>query len=109
MSWRRSRAGIGVAVAPTACHRVAPARAARPATRPCFRIEALITHAIYLICSATTMWLSLPAVVLAGASLAPAYRTHNDRLTVPRYSSPAEWQRRAAYLREHILASAGNS
>ena len=53
------------------------------------------------------MWLSLPAVVLAGASLAPAYRTHNDRLTVPRYSSPAEWQRRAAYLREHILASAG--
>jgi hypothetical protein len=53
------------------------------------------------------MWLSLSAVVLAGAALAPAYRTHNDRLTVPRYSSAAEWQRRAAYLREHILASSG--
>jgi len=50
---------------------------------------------------------SLPVLVLAGASLAPAYRTHNDRLTVPRYSSAAEWQRRAAYLREHILASSG--
>jgi len=54
------------------------------------------------------MWLSLPALVLAaGAAVAPAYRTLNDRLTVPRYESPADWQRRAAYLREHILASAG--
>jgi cephalosporin-C deacetylase-like acetyl esterase len=32
---------------------------------------------------------------------------HNDRLTVARYPSPAEWQRRAAYLKEHILVSNG--
>ena len=36
----------------------------------------------------------------------PAYRTLNDRFAVPRYSLP-DWQRRSAYLREHILASAG--
>jgi fermentation-respiration switch protein FrsA (DUF1100 family) len=37
----------------------------------------------------------------------PQFRTHNDRFPVPDYQSAAEWQRRAAYLREHILASAG--
>jgi len=37
----------------------------------------------------------------------PLFRTHNDRFTVPEYASPGDWQRRAAYLREHILASAG--
>ncbi len=46
-------------------------------------------------------------VLLAAAAPASAYRTHNDRLTVARYASPAEWQRRAAWLREHVLASHG--
>ena len=48
-------------------------------------------------------------LVLTGAvlSAAPQYRTLNDRFSVPEYASPAEWQQRAAYLREHILASAG--
>src|SRR5207245_11588019 len=36
----------------------------------------------------------------------PAYRTLDDRFAVPRYSLP-EWQGRAAYLREHVLASSG--
>jgi dienelactone hydrolase len=37
----------------------------------------------------------------------PSFRTHNDRFTVREYNSVSDWQRRAAYLREHILASAG--
>ena len=37
----------------------------------------------------------------------PQYRTLNDRFTPRSYASLAEWQPRAAYLREHILASAG--
>ena len=57
-----------------------------------------------------------PVLVLAAAfagvsrgdeRAAVSYRTHEDRLAVPRYASPAEWQRRAAWLREHILASSG--
>ncbi len=43
-----------------------------------------------------------PAARAAGQQ----FRTLNDRFTVPAYTAP-EWQRRAAYLREHILASAG--
>jgi len=50
---------------------------------------------------------ALPLLLLVAASPAPAYRTHNDRLTVARYASPTEWQRRAAWLREHALASNG--
>jgi hypothetical protein len=53
------------------------------------------------------MHLSLPVFLLAGAAAVPAYRTHNDRLTVAQYASPADWQRRAQYLKEHILASTG--
>jgi dienelactone hydrolase len=37
----------------------------------------------------------------------PAYRTLNDRLKPREYKSLEEWKRRASYLREHILASAG--
>jgi dienelactone hydrolase len=50
---------------------------------------------------------ALPLFFLAAAVSAPAYRTHNDPLTVARYASTAEWQRRAAWLKEHILASSG--
>jgi dienelactone hydrolase len=38
---------------------------------------------------------------------ASQYRTLNDRVTTRAYASLAEWERRAAYLRERILASAG--
>ena len=72
-----------------------------------------------MLCRAT-MRSPLPILVLsvaaAGLSSAderprasgerPAYRTLNDRFGVPRFSL-AEWQGRAAYLREHVLASSG--
>lgn len=37
---------------------------------------------------------------------APQFRTLHDRFTVPEYTA-SDWRRRAAYLREHILATAG--
>jgi hypothetical protein len=43
---------------------------------------------------------------LAAQSPAP-YRTLDDRFAPPRFTDGAEWERRAAYLREHVLASAG--
>jgi hypothetical protein len=60
----------------------------------------------------TTTFLLGVAVLAAmtGATSAggnPQYRTLNDRFTPRAYASLAEWQPRAAYLREHILASAG--
>lgn len=68
-----------------------------------------------MLCGATMRapWPALVvAAVFAGVSraddrVAAGYRTHEDRLAMPRYVSPAEWQRRAAWLREHVLASAG--
>jgi dienelactone hydrolase len=48
---------------------------------------------------------------LAGTAALPAqkaeYRTLNDRLAPPRDMTLAEWNVRAAWLREHVLASAG--
>jgi Acetyl xylan esterase (AXE1) len=35
------------------------------------------------------------------------YRTLNDRFTPREYATPADWQQRASYLRDHVLASAG--
>ena len=37
----------------------------------------------------------------------PAFRTHTTTYAAPQYQSAGEWKTRAAYLREHILASAG--
>jgi hypothetical protein len=37
---------------------------------------------------------------------APQFRTLHDRFTVPEYTA-SDWRRRATYLREHILATAG--
>jgi hypothetical protein len=48
----------------------------------------------------------LASGVAATAQRAP-YRTLNDTFEAPRQQSAGEWQRRAAYLREHILASSG--
>jgi dienelactone hydrolase len=47
------------------------------------------------------------AVSVTATPAAGPFRTHNDRLTPRVYASADEWQRRAAYLREHVLASAG--
>src|SRR5258706_4214295 len=44
---------------------------------------------------------------LEPAAQRPTYRTLNDTFDAPRYTSVEEWKTRAAYLREHILASAG--
>ena len=49
----------------------------------------------------------LAGVARADERAAVSYRTYEDRLAVPRYASPGEWQRRATYLGEHILASSG--
>jgi dienelactone hydrolase len=48
----------------------------------------------------------LIALQPATAQRAP-YRTLNDTFAAPHYTSLDDWNRRAAYLREHILASAG--
>ncbi len=37
----------------------------------------------------------------------PAFRTHTTTYPPPHYSSVDDWKKRAAHLREHILASAG--
>lgn len=37
----------------------------------------------------------------------PAFRTHTTTYAAPQYQSAGAWKTRAAYLREHILASAG--
>ena len=56
---------------------------------------------------------ALAAIVLLGghhgavlARQAP-FRTHTTPYAAPKYSSAEEWRTRAAYLREHVLASAG--
>ena len=41
------------------------------------------------------------------AQPAARFRTHNDTFAPPSFASVEAWQRRAAYLREHVLASAG--
>src|SRR5436190_21903041 len=35
------------------------------------------------------------------------FRTHNDRMPAPRFTTVQAWSARAQYLREHVLASAG--
>ncbi|MFO7694157.1 MAG: acyl-CoA thioester hydrolase/BAAT C-terminal domain-containing protein [Vicinamibacterales bacterium] len=54
---------------------------------------------------------AIPAVVVFFATLPAAagaqYRTLDDRFPAPVFTSRAEWDARAAYVREHVLASAG--
>jgi dienelactone hydrolase len=59
--------------------------------------------------------LVLPLLLAAGAApparaqepVRAPYRTLDDRMEVRRFGSLAAWQERAAWLREHVLASAG--
>ena len=46
-------------------------------------------------------------VCLAPVQAAGQFRTHNDRFAPPQFTSKADWDRRAAHLREHVLATAG--
>ena len=47
------------------------------------------------------------ALLVAQAVAGGQYRTLNDRFPGPAFTSKAEWDARAAYVREHVLASAG--
>jgi hypothetical protein len=49
------------------------------------------------------------SLVLAASPLARqvAFRTLDDKYSPPRFTDAVEWKKRAAYLREHILTSAG--
>ena len=49
----------------------------------------------------------ITAVASAAQQNEARFHTHNDRFTVRAYASAADWRERAAYLREHILATAG--
>ena len=50
----------------------------------------------------------IPLILVASVAAAqPQYRTHNDRLAAPRFTSAEAWSARAQYLRGHVLASAG--
>ena len=51
--------------------------------------------------------LNAAALLLLPALAGAQYRTLNDRFAPPAFSSRADWDARAAWLREHILASAG--
>jgi hypothetical protein len=53
------------------------------------------------------MTISLVLAASLTAAAAPQYRTHNDRLEPPRFTTAEAWAQRAQYLREHVLASAG--
>jgi hypothetical protein len=48
----------------------------------------------------------LLATIVLGARQAP-YRTLDDKFAPPAFTDVTQWNTRAAYLREHILASAG--
>ena len=54
---------------------------------------------------------ALAALVISIVAVPPAlsaqYRTLNDRFDAPRIASPEAWSRRARYLRDHVMASAG--
>ena len=62
---------------------------------------------VYLL-AAVVSWPSSEAA-RAQSSQPPAsrFRTHTDTYPAPRFTTVEAWQRRAAYLREHVLASAG--
>jgi len=58
----------------------------------------------HLILAFTTLLLALAPMQ---AAQPPAYRTLNDTFAAPEPTSLDAWKKRAAHLREHILASAG--
>ena len=60
------------------------------------RYPPLLRILIVLICASVPL-----------ASQAPPFRTLNDTFEAPHYTDIARWKARAAYLREHILSSAG--
>jgi hypothetical protein len=57
--------------------------------------------------SCSTVRLLLAGLLAAGPLAPQQFRTYNDRLRPREYASAGEWRARAAYLRDHVLASAG--
>jgi dienelactone hydrolase len=51
--------------------------------------------------------ITLVSGMVPSAVQQPPYRTLNDTFEPPKLTDAAHWKRRAAYLREHVLASAG--
>jgi len=54
-----------------------------------------------------TLLSAVAALLLVTQAPATPYRTLNDRFPPPHFTSRADWERRAVYLREHVLAAAG--
>ena len=69
-------------------------------------VNRLLTASI-LVVACTVLSASPSRDQQAASSNTPRYRTLDDKLIARPPASLAEWQRRATYLREHILASAG--
>src|SRR6266850_2171942 len=104
-------------------HREAPPRARRSPTASVTGVgnvasetrasDSIIARALPMmfrpILPATVLLSALVSVTvpIAGQSRAAPYRTLNDRLKPREYATLDEWQRRASYLRDHVLASAG--
>ena len=51
--------------------------------------------------------LAVLLVVTALGAQQPAYRTLDDKFAPPKFTDAAQWNARAKYLREHVLATAG--
>jgi dienelactone hydrolase len=60
----------------------------------------------YLLILSAALTLTIYGPQTSAPSTSP-FHTLDDRFPPPRFTSVAEWQRRAAYLREHVLESAG--
>ena len=57
---------------------------------------------------AAFLLIAIPLSLSPSVAQVPApFRTLNDTFDSPKFTDAAEWKRRAAYLREHILATAG--
>jgi hypothetical protein len=54
-----------------------------------------------------TLLTAIAALLFLPQTSTGPYRTLNDRFAPPHFTSRADWERRAAYLRERVLASAG--
>jgi len=54
-------------------------------------------------------WLTVVVIVSVSSvgTSQPAYRTLNDRFLAPTYTDRAAWDARAAYVRQHVLSTAG--
>ena len=62
---------------------------------------------VFIVCVGLALGMSVGAAPPQSQPQKSTYRTLDDRFAPPQFSSLDEWKRRAEYLREHVLASAG--